>query len=301
MGRRPALASRKQAFKAPSSPLDRLSQCQHILPGRPAGFYPKGCLTGALFIAKHPNLDAVHQVACLVVCAALLTLPLMSREAVLPDQTTSAQNRASGETLSFAIPRQPLAGALRVYSEFTGQAVLFDDTLTVGRESPGIYGSFVTEEALRRLLAGTGLSAKYSSNRAFTLHLLGPDEKSDQREGRRSDETIADGQIEAMTAAYAGKIQRPIQAALCRSAATRPGTYRLALQIWVAPTGAVEIARVLSAPNAKGQHLTEVRQALEHLTLEPPPPLMPQPVTLLLLQGDAAFSSACAAPLRSAH
>ncbi|GLQ45886.1 TonB-dependent outer membrane receptor [Dyella lipolytica] len=210
-----------------------------------------------------------------------------------------ADRTGTGEIIAFDIPPQSLLMALRSYSEVTGQAVLVDNSLTTGRQSPGVHGDFDKATALQILLAGTGLIASYTNDQAFTLKLAEPGESSDTVVRERS-ESFAGGGIDAVTERYAGKIQRPIEAALCQSNSTRPGSYRLALQIWIAPSGQIEKTNLLSPADGL-RHDDDVRRALNKLLLDPPPPGMPQPITLLLLPEHPAKASACAVAAKSQH
>lgn len=195
------------------------------------------------------------------------------------------------DTIAFDIPPQPLLAALRTYGEITGQAVLVDNTLAAGRNSPGVRGNYDKTEALRQLLAGTGLVASYSSDQAFTLKLAEPSSYTGKMV-REQPESAGLGGIEAVIERYAGKIQKPIEDALCQSDDTRPGTYRLALQLWIAASGRVEQTKLLDAMQSP-RRADEVRRVLNRLTLDPPPSGMPQPITLLLLPNRPGEASAC--------
>ena len=192
--------------------------------------------------------------------------------------------------IAFDIPPQSLLTALQTYSEITGQAVLVDNTLAAGRRSPGVQGSFDKAQALQKLLEGTGLVASYSSDQAFTLKLAEPGATVD-RTVREKTEGLGVEESEAVIEQYAGKIQQPIEAALCQSDDTQPGTYRLAMQIWIAASGHIEKTRLLTPVDS--QRAYAVHRALNSLALEPPPADMPQPLTLLLLPKRAGKASAC--------
>lgn len=232
------------------------------------------------------------------VWAIALVLPLISQETAATGLGVPVQGEEVDEKFAFDIPAQPLQTALRMYSESTGQAVLFDDSLTIGRRSTGVSGRFGSAEALGVLLQGTGLVAKYSSDHSFTLKLAGapdvPHETDPASSGSAHQET------EAVIERYAGKIQKPIQAALCQSRMTQPGTYRLALQIWIGPSGKVQDIKLLSAPDETDGKEVYVRAALDHLVLEPPPKLLPQPITLLLAQAGPGRASPCGSAALSA-
>jgi len=196
-----------------------------------------------------------------------------------------------GDTIAFDIPPQSLLTALRSYSEITGQAVLVDNGLAAGRRSAGAHGYYGKTEALQQLLAGTGLVASYSSDQAFTLKLAGPGGTVMETEQERT-QSLGTGDIEAVIEHYAGKIQKPIEAALCQSDETRPGTYRLALQVWIAASGRVERTALLGAMNNPSL-AEQVERTLRALRLDPPPPGLPQPLTLLLLPDRDTALPAC--------
>ena len=67
------------------------------------------------------------------------------------------------------IAAQPLDAALAAYAQTTGMAVLVASRVTAGRRAAAVQGWYAPQDALSRLLAGTGLQARYSSATAFTL------------------------------------------------------------------------------------------------------------------------------------
>ncbi|MFO5964546.1 TonB-dependent outer membrane receptor VreA, partial [Pseudomonas aeruginosa] len=69
---------------------------------------------------------------------------------------------------AFDIPPQSLASALVTYSGVTGMAVLVDGELARGRRSARLQGRFTASDALTRLLGGTGLMARYTSQEEST-------------------------------------------------------------------------------------------------------------------------------------
>lgn len=73
------------------------------------------------------------------------------------------------KTVAFDIPAQPLAGALRLFSQQAQHQVLFDQSTVVGRSAPPLQGLHTARQALDRLLAGTGIAVIESQPGAFTL------------------------------------------------------------------------------------------------------------------------------------
>ena len=69
----------------------------------------------------------------------------------------------------FEIPAQPLSSALLTFAEQTGLEVLIDARIAAGKTSPALRGNYTPEQALRHLLAGSGLRYRFTSSNAVTL------------------------------------------------------------------------------------------------------------------------------------
>ncbi len=70
---------------------------------------------------------------------------------------------------SFDIPAQSLEGALIAFGTQSGIEVLFNSDTSKDLRSPGVSGTHIPDQALRLLLAGTGLTAKVTSTGAVTI------------------------------------------------------------------------------------------------------------------------------------
>jgi iron complex outermembrane recepter protein len=66
--------------------------------------------------------------------------------------------RAAGPAIAFDIPAQPLGAALNQLAVQSNHQILFAPGLAAGRRSEGLHGAYSPEQALRRLLAGAGLT-----------------------------------------------------------------------------------------------------------------------------------------------
>lgn len=99
-------------------------------------------------------------------CAgALLGDPLTGAMAQSqPDVTLIAQ-----AARSFSIPAQPLADALTQYGQQSGLQVSVSAALLDRRTTPGVSGTMPPHEALRRLLAGSGLAGSVSAGGIVTV------------------------------------------------------------------------------------------------------------------------------------
>lgn len=83
----------------------------------------------------------------------------------------AAAEAASAATQQFSIPAQPIASALRLYAEKTGEQIVFFSEVGSGRESSTVEGRYTGEEALQRLLNNTGLKARRINSRTLSIGL----------------------------------------------------------------------------------------------------------------------------------
>lgn len=86
-------------------------------------------------------------------------------------QRQSDQPPASDTTGTriFDLPAQPLLSALRELERQSSLRIELDTLLAIGLQSPAIAGTFTSAEVLRRLLAGTGISARFIDARTAVL------------------------------------------------------------------------------------------------------------------------------------
>jgi len=69
----------------------------------------------------------------------------------------------------FAIPAQPLGAALMQFAQQSGWQVSAHGDLVQGKTSPGVSGTMTPEQAIARLLAGTGLAASVTGVNTITV------------------------------------------------------------------------------------------------------------------------------------
>ncbi len=80
--------------------------------------------------------------------------------AVTPPAAAQSRPRA----YSFDLPAEALGDALRAFGQMTQQQIIFSEDVVRGKRSPRLVGSYTVDEALRRLLAGSGLRMRRTSN-----------------------------------------------------------------------------------------------------------------------------------------
>jgi hemoglobin/transferrin/lactoferrin receptor protein len=83
-------------------------------------------------------------------------------------QGAQPQN-TKAQAASFNIPPQGLGSALTSFADRAGLKLLFPSNLVAGRTTPGVSGSMSRQQALTRLLAGTGLTYRFTSSNTVTI------------------------------------------------------------------------------------------------------------------------------------
>jgi len=97
---------------------------------------------------------------------------LVASTALIPlahGAVAQAQTATQGSTMSFNIPAQPLTAALTAFARQTGLKIAYPAALTAGKSAPALRGSYSNAEALGHLLAGSGLSYRFTGASAVTI------------------------------------------------------------------------------------------------------------------------------------
>jgi iron complex outermembrane receptor protein len=112
--------------------------------------------------AARRSIDA-RRVAMLLVSTALAASIGFGRDAT----AQTAANPAGAARIE--IPAEPLDAAIRDFIRATGLQVAYPAALSQGKESAAVSGNLAPGEALARLLAGSGLTYRYTSATTVTL------------------------------------------------------------------------------------------------------------------------------------
>lgn len=105
------------------------------------------------------------------IARGLLLAALTAGPALLPGTglAQEAPAAAGSELREYAIPPGPLDQALNAFASRAGLVLAVDGALTAGKTSPGLQGEYTPAQALRHLLAGTGLDYRFREGGTVTL------------------------------------------------------------------------------------------------------------------------------------
>lgn len=230
-----------------------------------------GLLTTLGTVRSHPFRLTCSGVALWILCGFASAWAV---EGVQPPPAVSSQ---AGPLLDFDIPAQPLLAALNRYASLTSRPALVSSEAVAGRTSAAIRGRYPPETALRMLLEGTGLAAERIRSGPADAFVLKP-------------ARIVAAPLEAALARagdYPGLVQARLWDALCADARTRPGNYRALLRFGVDGVGQVRQVQLLGS-TGNAQRDAALRTRLEQVRMgDPPPPGMPQPLTMIVMPSDS--------------
>jgi hypothetical protein len=207
---------------------------------------------------------ALAPAACLALCA-LMTYGVGA-------QDLRSNTDVSTGIVHFDLPAQPLDQLLQAFRA-TELVVVVSKSLLDGRTSTPVNGNYLPGEALRRALAGTGLEASFlGTDQAIITPLSSPQSSS----APPVSSGIVAADIDGILAGgdyrpYVAMIQTRLTEALCASALTRPGNYRLVAQILIDHTGTVVAADVVESTGLPDRDMA-IGHAMHTLVLDSAPP-----------------------------
>ena len=89
--------------------------------------------------------------------------------AAVVSSVLAASAVAQTRSYRFDIENEPLSRALRSYSQIAEQEIIFTEDVVAGAEAATLKGDFTPEQALEKLLEGTGLVAERSPSGAIMI------------------------------------------------------------------------------------------------------------------------------------
>jgi hypothetical protein len=225
--------------------------------------------------------------ACCVFCGALA-----GQEARA--QAASSVDPVPGALIDIDLPAQPLAKALQAFGRMTHMLVMGETEQLGNRTSAPVNGDYTRQDALRLLLAGTGMSARFIDAQSVAILPLSPAEQRGQipSPSLSVPASAIDGSTED-DVAYLTLIQARLTETLCESPQTRPGRYRLIVQLRIDSSGAVTASRVIGSTGDPARD-EAIGQVLGGLVFDGgPPATFQQPVNILLRPQDDTVESGC--------
>lgn len=197
-----------------------------------------------------------------------------------------AQSSAPSGPISFSIPAQPLVSAMEAFGESTKAQIVYDAALVAGRQSPGVTGAHSPDEALKLLLAGTGLTGGYQGSNTVFLVLQPSELPSAQTAAYMPDQHHALAldtlRVEATPTSeffyqsYVLLVESEIKQALQfkDESVKRP----LRIKVWVDANGTIRQS-ALFVSSGNQQTDAYVLKRVQGLALQSPPPAgFPNPV-----------------------
>lgn len=182
-------------------------------------------------------------------------------------------------TRRFEIAAQPLDQALAAFSVSTGLQMLYDSALAAGRRSAPVAGAMEPREALALMLAGTGLSARFTSAGAVVIYAGSTSAVTLNPITATAAPVVGQAGASVEARAYAEAVQRQVIEALRQDAVLSEGDYALSVRLWVKEDGAAQRVEVLAASGDAGRD--ERFLALVKRAVFPAPPAdLPQPMRI---------------------
>src|SRR5215472_10716864 len=129
---------------------------------------------GAGVRLRHPSAEIAR-----VVSGVLRALSICVPVALVAAPATPAQAIAAA-TLPADIPAQPLAQALGDFARHTGLQLVYVSSVVRDKKSHGVSAGLSVNEALTRMLKGTGLRFEYLAPDTIDIIATAPPEKGTQ-------------------------------------------------------------------------------------------------------------------------
>ncbi|ATQ44573.1 STN domain-containing protein [Caulobacter mirabilis] len=179
----------------------------------------------------------------------------------------------------FQIPAQPLDQALAAFSAATGLPMLYDSALAADRRSAAVSGEMQPREALVLLLAGTGLSARFTQGGAVVIYAGSGSAVALNPITATAAPVIGRSGEDPAARAYAESVQRQIVERLRSDPALSSGDYVVSARFWVDDVGAARRVEVITGSGDQTRDRAFLAAASAML-FPVPPPNLPQPMRM---------------------
>lgn len=219
-------------------------------------------------------------------CLAAAALALLATS-IAPPAWAQEQPRSAAEE-AYDIPAQPVSLALASFARVSGVDILYENALGAGRMSSPVRGTMSPQAALRALLIGTGLSARFTEPRAAIVYLTtGPAPRAAAEAAGLPELRLGLAEVRAPVMIgtpdrsgyqrYAQAALLDIRSLLGEDPDLRGQVFRLQVSLKVSPDGLIERVTLLrgSGDERRDAH---IRRILLGRSLTPPPAGLREPL-----------------------
>ncbi len=194
-----------------------------------------------------------------------------------------ARAQSQSDTYRFDIAPQPLANALAEFATVSGVDIAYRQSLATGRRSSPVQGDYPAPMALRMLLQGAGLSARFTGPRAAIIFEPGTPDAPTPHRGPSAAPALRLDMAEVRAPIMVGTRDRSGQRRYAMAVQTEirewlraDGTYqgrafRLEVRIYVDPQGLIREVAV-RRPSGEPAWDDHVVRTLTGRSLSRPPP-----------------------------
>ncbi|GAA0778618.1 Ferripyoverdine receptor precursor [compost metagenome] len=183
------------------------------------------------------------------------------------------------EARRFNIEAQPLDQALASFSVSTGLQMLYDSALATDRRSAPVSGEMEPRQALVLMLAGTGLSARFTAAGAVVIYAGSASAATLNPITATAAPIIGRNRASVEANAYAEVVQRRVIDAVRRDAVLSEGDYALSVRLWVREDGVTRWVEAL-AESGDSSRDDQFMSLVKRTAFPAPPADLPQPMRI---------------------
>lgn len=199
-----------------------------------------------------------------------------------------ARAKEADDERLYAIPAQPLAQALTIFARESGVDIFYETGLANGRRSAPIKGRYDVALALRLMLEGTGLQARFTDRQSAYIYLPSSSLDSEAVADRPSNSSASPtlrldmaevraprmiGSVAPSFDAYANQAVREIRGILNAGGGLRGTNFNVAILVRLDSSGRIETVGLASeSRDRRPEREAEIRSRLVGHRLSKPPP-----------------------------
>ncbi|MCF1473447.1 TonB-dependent receptor [Agrobacterium vitis] len=157
----------------------------------------KALSTGEFGGSMTKTFSTTHEARASLRAVLLAGSALVMLTPALPAMVRDAQAQMSQHAIS--VPAGPLTPALNSLAAQTGLQILFDASVAQNKSTRGVNGTLTPEQALKAVLAGTGVDARFAGENRVTLQNATSASENPEQEGTLLEPIVIYGARNATT------------------------------------------------------------------------------------------------------